>query len=68
MTLLTHIGRPYERAPYSSARREPTGTTNVYLATIKRCCLIALTSLLAMSAVAGVIAVKTAAYLSHFSH
>ena len=48
MTLLTHTGRPFERAPYSSAKREPTGVTNVHLAMIKRVCLIALTSLLAL--------------------
>ena len=37
-------------------------------AAIERLCLIAVTSLLAISAVAGIIALKTAAYLSHFSH
>lgn len=68
MTLLTHTGRPFERAPYSSAKREPTGAANVHLATIKRVCLIALTSLLALSALGGIIALKTAAYLSHFPH
>ena len=35
---------------------------------IKRFCLIALTSLLALCAVGGIIAVKTAAFLSHFTH
>ena len=35
---------------------------------IKRFGLIALTSLLAISAVGGIIAMKTAAYLSHFTH
>jgi hypothetical protein len=68
MTLLTHTGRPFERTSYSSAKREPTGVTNVHLATIKRFCLIALTSLLALCAVGGIIALKTAAYLSHFTH
>lgn len=34
---------------------------------IKRVCLIALTSLLALCAVGGMIALKTAAYLSHFT-
>jgi hypothetical protein len=66
MTLLTHTGRPFERAPYSSEKREQTGATNARLA--KRVCLIALTSLLALCAVGGIIALKTAAYLSHFSH
>ena len=68
MTLLTHTGRPFEPAPYSSAKREQTGAANAHFAMIKRFCLIAVTSLLAISAVGGIIAVKTAAYLSHFSH
>ena len=68
MTLLTHTGRPFERAPYSSEKREQTGAANAHLATIKRVCLIALTSSLALCAVGGIIALKTAAYLSHFSH
>jgi len=67
MTLLTHTGRAFERAPYSSEKREQTGAANARLATIKRVCLIALTSLLALCAVGGIIALKTAAYLSHFS-
>ena len=68
MTLLTHTGRPFERVPYSSAKREPTRAANAHLAMFKRVCLIALTSLLAISAVGGIIALKTAAYLSHFTH
>jgi hypothetical protein len=67
MTLLTHTGRPFERAAYSSAKREQTGAANVHLAMIKRVCLIALTSLLALCAVGGIIALKTAAYLPHFT-
>ena len=67
MTQLTHTGRPFERGPYSSAKREPTGVTNVHLSTIRRLCLIVLTSLLALCAVGGIIALKTAAYLSHFT-
>ena len=68
MTLSTHPGRPFERVLYSSAKREPTGAANAHLAMIKRFCVIALTSLLALSAVGGIIALKTAAYLSHFTH
>jgi hypothetical protein len=68
MTLITHTGRPFERAPYSSAKRAQTGAANFHLATIKRVSLIALTALLASSAVGGIIALKTAAYLSHFTH
>ena len=48
MTLLTHTGRPFERAPYSSAKREQTRAANAHLAMIKRVCLIVLTSLLAI--------------------
>ena len=68
MTLLTHTGRPFERAAYSSAKREQTGAANAHLAMIKRFCLIAVTSLLAISAVGGIVALKTVAYLSHFTH
>jgi hypothetical protein len=35
---------------------------------IKRFCLIAMTSLLVLCAVGGIVALKTAAYLSHFTH
>ena len=68
MTLITHTGRPFERAPYSAAKRAQTGAANVHLATIKRVSLIALTALLALCAVGGIIALKAAAYLSHFTH
>jgi len=68
MTLLSHNGRPFERVPYTSAKHEPTGAANAHLAMIKRFCQIALTLLLALCAVGTVIAVKTAAYLSHFTH
>jgi hypothetical protein len=68
MTLLTHTGRPFERPPYSSAKRERTGAANAHLAMIKRSCVIALMSFLALSAVGGIVALKTVAYLSHFTH
>ena len=68
MTLLTHTGRPFERAPYSSAKRAPAGAANAHLAMIKRFCVIVVTSFLALSAVGGIIALKTVAYLSHFTH
>ena len=53
MTLLTHTGRPFEPAAYSSAKREQAGAANAHLAIIKRVCLIALTSLLALCASAA---------------
>ena len=68
MTMLTHTDRSLERAAYPLAKRERTGAPNAHLALIKRFCLIALTLFLAMSAVGGVIALKTVAYLSHFTH
>jgi hypothetical protein len=68
MPLLTHTGRCFEEVPCSSAKRDQPVAANAHLAMIKRVCLIALTSLLALCAVAGVIALKTVAYLSHFTH
>jgi hypothetical protein len=68
MTLLTQNGRPFERASSTPAKREPTGAANARFAMIKRVGQIALTSLLALCAVGTVIALKTAAYLSHFTH
>ena len=68
MTLLMHTERPFQRASHSSAKREPTGAADAHLAMVKRFCLIVLTSLLALSAVGAIIALKTAAYLSHFPH
>jgi len=65
MTLLTHTGRSSERAPRSQP--DPSKTANAHLAVIKRCGLIVLTAVLALSAVGGVIALKTVAYLSHFT-
>jgi hypothetical protein len=68
MTMLTHTGRPFEPAPFSSAKRAQTVAANAHLGIIKRFCLIALTSFLVLSAVGGIIALKTVAYLSHFAH
>ena len=68
MSLLTHTGRSFEGAAYSPVKRNQPAAANTHLAMIKRFCLIVLTSLLALSAVGGIIAVKTAAYLSHFTH
>ena len=67
MTMLMHTGRSLERA-YPLTKSERTGAPNAHLAMIKRFCLIALTLFLAISAVGGVIALKTVAYLSHFTH
>jgi hypothetical protein len=66
MTLLTHTGRSFERVPRSQNDRSKAA--NAHLATIKRFFLIVLTAMLALSAVGAVIALKTVAYLSHFTH
>ena len=68
MSLLTHTDRSFERVPYSPVKRDQPAAANAHLAMIKRVCLIALTSLLALCAVAGIIALKTVAYLSHFAN
>ena len=68
MTLLTHTGGPFEPAPFSSAKRELTGAANAHLATIKRICLLAGVFLLALSAVGGIIALRTAIFLSRLSY
>ena len=63
MPLLTQTGGAFEPAPHSSARRGLTGAANARLATIKRCCLVAVITLLAGGAV---IAVKTAIFFWRF--
>jgi hypothetical protein len=68
MTLLTHMRGPFERARYSSARRDTVGAgaAKAHLAMIKRSCLGALTILLAGTAVAAIMALKIAIYLPLF--
>jgi hypothetical protein len=68
MTLLTHTGGPFEPAPCSSAKRELTNAANAHLATIKHVCLLAAVFLLALSAVGGLIALRTAIFLSRLSY
>ena len=68
MTLLTHTGGPFEPAPCSSAKRELTGAANTHRATIKRISLLAGVFLLALSTVGGVIALRTAIFLSRLSY
>jgi hypothetical protein len=64
MTMLTHTRGAFERAPYPTGNGGLVGDGNAaaHLATIKRFCWCAVTVLLAGSAVAGIIALKTAAY------
>jgi hypothetical protein len=70
MTMLTHTRGPFERAAYSSARRDRVGAgaAKAHLAMIKRFCLGVLTILLAGSAVATIMALKIAIYLPRFIH
>lgn len=64
MTMLTHPGS--EPASYRSGPRDIAGTTIVEYAMLKRFCLRAVGPLLAGGAVAGIIALKTAAYFWRF--
>ena len=70
MTVPTHTRGPFERAPYSMARRDTigAGAAEAHLAMIKRFCKCALTILAAGGAVAGVIALKAAVHISSFSY
>jgi hypothetical protein len=70
MTMLTHSRGRFERVLYSSGRRDNVraGAAQAHLATIKRFCVCALTVLVAGGAVAAVIALKTAVYLSRLNY
>jgi urea transporter len=70
MTMLTHLGGPFKRAPYSSGKREAavSGTAQAHLAVIKRFGICVLMALLVGSAVAGVMALKAAVFLSRFNY
>jgi hypothetical protein len=69
MTMLTHPGRPFERAPHSSELRKPaeTAAMDSRLAKIKQFCVCAFSVLLAMGALAGIIALKAAFFLSRLN-
>jgi hypothetical protein len=70
MTMLTHIHTPSGRAHYSPETREAAqaAAASARLATIKRLCLRALAVLMVGGALAGIIALKTAIYLSRLNH
>jgi hypothetical protein len=70
MTMLTHSRGPFETASYSSGKRDNVraGAAQAHLATIKRFCICALTLLVAGGAVAAIIALKTAVYLSRLNY
>ena len=68
MTLLTHTDGSFEPAPHSTTKRALTGAANAHRATIKRICLLASFFLLALSAVGGVVALRTAIFLSRLTY
>jgi hypothetical protein len=70
MTMLTHPRGPFERARYSLGRRDTDGTiaAEAHLAMIRRFCICAVTILVAGGAVAAIIALKAAIYLSRFNY
>lgn len=70
MTMLTPTRGPFTQAFHSSERRGPAkpGTANFHLTTIKRFCVCALLALLAGGAVAGIMALRTAAYFWRFHY
>ncbi|MBR1228693.1 MULTISPECIES: hypothetical protein [unclassified Bradyrhizobium] len=66
MTMLTHPGSRFKPASHRSGRRAPTTTAN--LAMLKLICLRAIGPLLTAVAIAGVIVLKAAVFLSRVSH
>jgi hypothetical protein len=61
-------GVHFEPTPYTSERRVPirANTANAHMAAIKHFCLCALMAMIAVGAVGGLIALKTAAYFWRF--
>ena len=68
MTLLTHTGGSFEPAPHSTTKQGMTGAANAHRAMIRRICLLAGLFLLALSTVGGVIALRTAIFLSRLTY
>ena len=69
MAMLTHARGPFKPAPHSSGRRDTSGTgADAHLAMIKRFCVFVLMILMGGGAVAGVIALRTAAYFWRFHY
>jgi hypothetical protein len=70
MTTLTHTSGGFERAAHSPVRQHPAriATTKAQLAAIKRTVLCAVTILVATGALAAIIALKTAVYLSRLTY
>jgi hypothetical protein len=69
MTMLTHLGGPFRRAPYLSQRKQTLETAAVEArwAKIRQFCMCAFSVLLAVGVLAGIIALKAAFFLSRLS-
>ena len=67
MTMLTHPGNAFKPASYRSGRPDDA-TTIADFAMLKRLCLRALGLLLAGGAVAGIVALKSAVFLSRINY
>jgi hypothetical protein len=69
MTMLTHTRGAFERAAAPVRQHPaPTAAAKAQLAAIKRYILCAVTILVATSALAAIVALKTAVYLSHLTY
>ena len=69
MTMLTHPGNAFKPASYRSGRPDTVDTTTIAdFAMLKRLCLRALGLLLAFGAVAGIVALKSAVFLSRINY
>jgi hypothetical protein len=69
MTMLTHPGSEFKPASYRSVPGDTAGTTTIVdLAMVKRFWLRALGPLLAFGAVAGIVALKSAIFLSRITY
>jgi hypothetical protein len=70
MTMLTHTGGPFKPARDSSTAQEAAGTAaaSARMAMVKQFCVHALTVVIAGVALAGIIALKAAIFLSRVSY
>jgi hypothetical protein len=70
MTMLLHTRDPFKRAPCSPQRRDTVkeGAAQAHLAMIKRFCVCALAAVAAGGALAAIMALKAAIYLSRFNY
>ena len=69
MTMLTHPGGPFEQAPDSSGRQTTVeaGAADARRAKIKQFCMCALSVVLAVGVLAGIIALRAAFFLSRLN-